>query len=571
MLATAASRQRVQRRQGDAARRGVRGRVGQGQQRRPRRLRPDRLRPGRSVNGVDPETVARLFGSYEEVKRSQSRMDMEDVLLLTRRDARRRRARRRAGAPPVQVVRRRRVPGRLAAPVGAARPVARWPRRGLRRRRPGADDLLLRGRRRDLPDRVPLAPPRHRTSIDLVRNYRSTPRWSPRPTPCWPAPRARGSSGGPSAPRARGDLHAYPDEVAEAEAVAAAVDRLREAGTPPRRSRCCSASTPSPRPYEEALRGRGVPYVVRGAARFFDRPEVREAVTRLRGSARGGEGGSDVVADVRRDSGGDGLDPRGADRPRPDPRPLGVAAGPRRPGRRAGRRDPAARCRGLRRRPRPPRLRAARPGRRGRHPGHPPRRQGSRVGRRVRGAASARAPCRSPTPRRPPRSRRSAGCSTSASPAPAHTSRCPGRWPATRAAARQRQPSRFLDPLLPAGPRAGPVPAGRGAQPPGRQLPRVRQAAGHRAGEEARPLRTTARRPTTRSCSRGCAPGARARAGRGERARVRRLHRRHAAADRRAQARSAQALLRINGIGQTKLDRYGRTSGSRPRAAVVGG
>src|SRR4051794_6459563 len=38
---------------------------------------------GRTVTGHDPETVGRVFGSYEEVKRGQGRMDMEDVLLLT--------------------------------------------------------------------------------------------------------------------------------------------------------------------------------------------------------------------------------------------------------------------------------------------------------------------------------------------------------------------------------------------------------------------------------------------------------------------------------------------------------
>src|SRR3954471_9131306 len=40
-------------------------------------------RRGRQVAGLDAETVGRLFGGYEEVKRSQARMDMEDVLLLT--------------------------------------------------------------------------------------------------------------------------------------------------------------------------------------------------------------------------------------------------------------------------------------------------------------------------------------------------------------------------------------------------------------------------------------------------------------------------------------------------------
>ena len=38
---------------------------------------------GRSVTGHDHDTVARVFSSYEEVKRAQGRMDMEDVLLLT--------------------------------------------------------------------------------------------------------------------------------------------------------------------------------------------------------------------------------------------------------------------------------------------------------------------------------------------------------------------------------------------------------------------------------------------------------------------------------------------------------
>src|SRR3954468_7988204 len=36
---------------------------------------------GRTVAGLDPDTVARVFATYEEVKRGQGRMDMEDVLL----------------------------------------------------------------------------------------------------------------------------------------------------------------------------------------------------------------------------------------------------------------------------------------------------------------------------------------------------------------------------------------------------------------------------------------------------------------------------------------------------------
>src|SRR5690606_10409957 len=40
-------------------------------------------RRGRQVGDLTPETVAHVYDAYEEVKRGQGRMDMEDVLLLT--------------------------------------------------------------------------------------------------------------------------------------------------------------------------------------------------------------------------------------------------------------------------------------------------------------------------------------------------------------------------------------------------------------------------------------------------------------------------------------------------------
>jgi DNA helicase II / ATP-dependent DNA helicase PcrA len=51
--------------------------------------------------------------------------------------------------------------------------------------------------------------------------------------------------------------------------------------------------------FEDALAAAGVPYVIRGAARFFERPEVRSAVTLLRGTARAGELADDPIQDVR--------------------------------------------------------------------------------------------------------------------------------------------------------------------------------------------------------------------------------------------------------------------------------
>ena len=61
--------------------------------------------------------------------------------------------------------------------------------------------------------------------------------------------------------------------------------------------------------FEEALASRGVPYVVRGAARFFERGEVRQAVTLIRGAAHT-DGGATPVADlVRAALGGMGWTP----------------------------------------------------------------------------------------------------------------------------------------------------------------------------------------------------------------------------------------------------------------------
>src|SRR5690606_29461430 len=41
------------------------------------------IRRGREVTGIDPAQVGRVFAGYEEAKRGDGRMDMEDVLLLT--------------------------------------------------------------------------------------------------------------------------------------------------------------------------------------------------------------------------------------------------------------------------------------------------------------------------------------------------------------------------------------------------------------------------------------------------------------------------------------------------------
>jgi DNA helicase-2/ATP-dependent DNA helicase PcrA len=93
----------------------------------------------------------------------------------------------------------------------------------------------------------------------------------------------------------------HADEVAEAEQVAADVQAVLQAGTPAREVAVLFRINAQSEAFEEAMAARAVPYVVRGAARFFQRPEVKQAVALLRGNARSGEDdeAGDLVAATR--------------------------------------------------------------------------------------------------------------------------------------------------------------------------------------------------------------------------------------------------------------------------------
>ncbi|WP_036569993.1 ATP-dependent helicase [Nocardioides sp. URHA0032] len=244
---------------------------------------------GRSVSGQPPETVAHVFGSYEEVKRGQGRMDMEDVLLLTA--------------------------GLLAEDERVAAQVRRQYKwfvvdefQDVSPLQSALLDLWLGGRDelcvvgdpaqtiysfaganaaylRDFPQKYAGT-----TSVELVRNYRSTPEVVDAANTLLAGSPSQGVE--LRAQRPSGPSVSYtprPDEVAEAEAVAAQVLRMRDAGRSLGEVAILFRINAQSEAFEEALAARGLPYVVRGAARFFERPEVREAVTRLRGSARSGE------------------------------------------------------------------------------------------------------------------------------------------------------------------------------------------------------------------------------------------------------------------------------------------
>jgi DNA helicase-2/ATP-dependent DNA helicase PcrA len=78
----------------------------------------------------------------------------------------------------------------------------------------------------------------------------------------------------------------HPDEFAEAAAVARRCKELVAAGTPAGEIAILYRINAQSAAYEAALSNEEVPYVIRGGERFFDRPEVREALLLLRGQAR---------------------------------------------------------------------------------------------------------------------------------------------------------------------------------------------------------------------------------------------------------------------------------------------
>ena len=237
---------RAARRSGAAARPGLRDRVGQGEQRRARRLPADR-RPARTQR-LRPAARDGQQG-LQRLRGGQARAGPDGHggrAAVRRRRARVRRAGRRPGPAAVQVVRRRRVPGRLPAAVGAARPVARRPRRALRGGRPGADDLLVRRRRRDVPPRLPEALPRHHLDRAGPQLPLHAPGRRRRQHAAQGQPRAPGSSCAPSSrPDRRCGSSATPTRSPRRRTSPTRSPRSSARAPRPGRSRCCSGSTPS--------------------------------------------------------------------------------------------------------------------------------------------------------------------------------------------------------------------------------------------------------------------------------------------------------------------------------------
>jgi DNA helicase-2/ATP-dependent DNA helicase PcrA len=127
--------------------------------------------------------------------------------------------------------------------------------------------------------------------VRLVRDYRSTPQvvavanqLAKAATPLV----AQRPAGPPPV------LTEYADDATEAAGAAVQVQALRARGVPLREIAVLVRVNADTERFELALAEAGVPVVVRGAERFYERPVVRQALVLLRGAARG-EAAADPV------------------------------------------------------------------------------------------------------------------------------------------------------------------------------------------------------------------------------------------------------------------------------------
>jgi DNA helicase-2/ATP-dependent DNA helicase PcrA len=267
-------------------------------------LCPPSLYPARSAEaGREPPvpagTVVAVMAAYEEAKARTGVLDFEDLLLVT----------------AAAIEEHRDVAEELRSRyrhfvVDEYQDVSPLQQRLLDAWLGGRDDLCVVGDPNQTiysftgatPDHLLSFPRRFpgATVVRLVRDYRSTPQvvqLANRVLDRRSALRLVGQrAAGPEPTFAE-----YDDEPAEAASVSAACRAKLDAGTPASEVAVLFRVNAQSEVYERALADAGVPYVLRGGLRFFDRTEIRDALLLLRGAARSAESGeklADLVRDV---------------------------------------------------------------------------------------------------------------------------------------------------------------------------------------------------------------------------------------------------------------------------------
>ncbi|EGX58685.1 ATP-dependent DNA helicase [Streptomyces zinciresistens K42] len=247
----------------------------------------------------DPAEIAQIYTVYEDLKRSRSVIDFEDVLLLTvgvlqdRHDI----------ADQVRSQYQHFV-------VDEYQDVSPLQQRLLELWLGNRDNLCVVGDASQTiysftgatPDHLLDFRTRHpgATVVKLVRDYRSTPQVVHLANGLLAQARGRAADHRLElvSQREPGPEPVYSectDEPAEAENAARRIRELMDAGVPAAEIAVLFRTNSQSETYEQALADAGVPYQLRGAERFFDRPEVRKASVALRGAAR--FGGNDSLLD----------------------------------------------------------------------------------------------------------------------------------------------------------------------------------------------------------------------------------------------------------------------------------
>ncbi|WP_408056910.1 ATP-dependent DNA helicase UvrD2 [Streptomyces huasconensis] len=247
----------------------------------------------------DPAEIAQLYAAYEDLKRDRAVIDFEDVLLLAvgilqdRHDI----------AEQVRAQYQHFV-------VDEYQDVSPLQQRLLELWLGDRDSLCVVGDASQTiysftgatPDHLLNFRTRHpgATVVKLVRDYRSTPQVVHLANGLLSQARGRAADHrleliSQRESGAEPVYTEYADEPAEAEGAARRIRALLADGVPASEIAVLFRTNSQSEIYEQALADAGVPYQLRGAERFFERTEVREAGAALRGAAR--FGGNDALLD----------------------------------------------------------------------------------------------------------------------------------------------------------------------------------------------------------------------------------------------------------------------------------